>query len=262
MKKIIGIVLVLVLVSCSANIEKRRYSKGFYINKSSTIKQNSKKEPIEDYNLSFETRSAKDEVLDQVVNEIPTQQNSETELLINNEIESNEVNTQNFIETNEEECDIITLKDGTEISAKVLTINSTEISYKKCSGSGPTYIVEKSKVFMIKYIDGSKEMFNANKIEKKTSKTTVEKETGKKTNGFATAGFITGLLGLLIGLFAVAILGMLIGVLGIIFSAIALKKIRNNPEKYKGKKLAKAGLIMGIIVTALCLGLIILLAVI
>ena len=60
-----------------------------------------------------------------------------------------------------------------------------------------------------------------------------------KTDGMAIAGFITGLVSLFL-------FGIILGPLGIIFSAIALKRIKRNPEKRKGRGLAIAGLILGI----------------
>lgn len=64
--------------------------------------------------------------------------------------------------------DVIVLKTGEEISAKVLKISQSVIEYKKWdSQAGPTYEVAKSIVFMIKYQNGEKELFSA--TEQKTS---------------------------------------------------------------------------------------------
>lgn len=64
--------------------------------------------------------------------------------------------------------------------------------------------------------------------------------------GFGIAGFILSILG---------IFTWPLAVLGVIFSAISLYRIRQNP-RLKGKGLAIAGLIIGIVVTAIVLGLI------
>lgn len=58
----------------------------------------------------------------------------------------------------------------------------------------------------------------------------------QKTNGFAIAGFVCGIL---------------IPLFGIIFSAIALKQIKKTNEK--GYGLAVAGLVIGIVLTAFLL---------
>lgn len=57
--------------------------------------------------------------------------------------------------------DIIIMQNGDEIEAKVLTIDESVVGYKKYGReSGPTYTVSKSKIFMIKYSDGYKDIFN------------------------------------------------------------------------------------------------------
>jgi hypothetical protein len=57
--------------------------------------------------------------------------------------------------------DYIILNNGDEIKAKVLEINDTDIDYKKYSNvNGPTYHLNKSKIFMIKYASGDKDVFS------------------------------------------------------------------------------------------------------
>lgn len=57
--------------------------------------------------------------------------------------------------------DLITKKDGTDISAKVLELTITEIKYKKYDNlSGPIYTLPISDVLMIRYEDGTKDIFN------------------------------------------------------------------------------------------------------
>jgi hypothetical protein len=64
--------------------------------------------------------------------------------------------------------DIIILKDGEEILSKVIKIGSNEIEYKKFDNlEGPIYTMEKSKIFMIKYENGVKDVFKEEIIEKK-----------------------------------------------------------------------------------------------
>ncbi len=56
--------------------------------------------------------------------------------------------------------DIITLKNGNEILSKILEIGSTEIKYKKFENlEGPSYNILKAEVFMIKYKNGTKDVF-------------------------------------------------------------------------------------------------------
>lgn len=58
--------------------------------------------------------------------------------------------------------DVIVLKNGNEIKAKVIEITPTEIKYKKFDNlQGPTVVIVKSDVFMIKYENGTKDVINA-----------------------------------------------------------------------------------------------------
>lgn len=58
--------------------------------------------------------------------------------------------------------DYIMLVNGDEIEAKVLEINDKSIKYKKFSNiNGPTYTMDKSEIFLIKYQSGDKDVFNA-----------------------------------------------------------------------------------------------------
>lgn len=57
--------------------------------------------------------------------------------------------------------DIIITKAGDEIEAKILEINTEEVIYKKFDyQSGPTVIISKKDVLMIKYPNGTKDVFN------------------------------------------------------------------------------------------------------
>ena len=57
--------------------------------------------------------------------------------------------------------DIIVLKDSNEINALVQEIGINEVKYKKWDNqTGPTYTMKKSEVFMIKYQNGTKDVFN------------------------------------------------------------------------------------------------------
>ncbi|MBL4624441.1 MAG: hypothetical protein JKY42_04810 [Flavobacteriales bacterium] len=62
--------------------------------------------------------------------------------------------------------DVIFLQDGTEIEAKVKEVGVDQIGYQKTSNpGGPIYYTDISDVFMIKYANGEKDIFN----EKATS---------------------------------------------------------------------------------------------
>jgi hypothetical protein len=70
--------------------------------------------------------------------------------------------------------DIITLKNGEEIKAKVQEIGLDNVKYKKYENqAGPTYTLMKSDIFMIKYENGDKDVFTA----PSTQQPTVPKQT-------------------------------------------------------------------------------------
>jgi len=57
--------------------------------------------------------------------------------------------------------DVITLKNGDEIKAKVTEMTSSEIKYKRFDNlDGPTVVVAKTEVFAINYENGTREVIN------------------------------------------------------------------------------------------------------
>ncbi len=57
--------------------------------------------------------------------------------------------------------DIIFRQDGSEIQAKVSEVTTSEIVYKKWDNpEGPIFRIKKNEVFMIRFENGTKEMFN------------------------------------------------------------------------------------------------------
>ena len=56
--------------------------------------------------------------------------------------------------------DVITKRNGDDIEAKVLEILDSEIKYKKFNFlDGPTYTEKKSEILIIRYENGSKDIF-------------------------------------------------------------------------------------------------------
>jgi hypothetical protein len=77
--------------------------------------------------------------------------------------------------------DKIMFIDGTEILSKVIEINNNEIKYKQFDNqNGPTIITLKKNIFIIKYENGTKEVFTENLI--KDSPTNIQVETELNTN--------------------------------------------------------------------------------
>jgi hypothetical protein len=64
--------------------------------------------------------------------------------------------------------DLIIQKDGDEIKSRVLEVNLEIIKYKKFDNlNGPTFEISKSDVFIIKYENGTKDVFNVVEKNKK-----------------------------------------------------------------------------------------------
>jgi hypothetical protein len=58
--------------------------------------------------------------------------------------------------------DIIILKNGEEVNAKVLEIGTDNVTYKKYGNpNSPTYTIMKPDIFMIKYENGDKDVFTS-----------------------------------------------------------------------------------------------------
>ena len=65
--------------------------------------------------------------------------------------------------------DILTKKTGDDIKAKVLEVTTTEVKYKKFDNlNGPVFSILKSELLLIRYENGSKDVFNdSKKVEEK-----------------------------------------------------------------------------------------------
>ena len=93
--------------------------------------------------------------------------------------------------------DVIMLKNGEEIKAKVEEISSTEVKYKRFDNlGGPTIVVEKEKVFAINYENGTREIINTITEKPKEQETQLaldnKKERAKSNVGifFNPGGFL------------------------------------------------------------------------
>jgi hypothetical protein len=80
-------------------------------------------------------------------------------------------------------CDKIVCINGEEIEAIISEITPDIISYKKCDNAdGPKYSIERTKVFVIKYKNGTKEVIND--LNNPIAKTPKPKKVNKPHNKF------------------------------------------------------------------------------
>jgi hypothetical protein len=73
--------------------------------------------------------------------------------------------------------DIITTKSGDDIKAKVLEVNTTEIKYKKIDNiDGPIFSVLKSEVLIVRYENGTKDIFTSSKPINETKSSSLSED--------------------------------------------------------------------------------------
>lgn len=142
----------------------------------------------------------------------------------------------------DEDCDNIIFKNGEELDAKVVEITTEVVKYKRCDNlEGPLISVSKNEIFMIRYKNGTKEIFNSsvNYSDYGSSETI-----SKKTEPAALISMLTGIVG---GLLPVSGIGIILVILALILSIMGLTRISKEPDKLKGKGFAIAGFILGVL---------------
>ena len=172
---------------------------------------------------------------------IPLGMNSTTALSLKKTDLTERLN--NLIITQSSGCDIIVLKSGSILIGKVEEIGQNEIKYRKCNNlNGPIISISKSDVSVIIYTNGTHEIFTSTNatVSGYNNATTTDNNTTIKTEGLGVTGFVSSLVGLFVA-------GIPLGLIGVIFGSISLSKIKKNPNKFKGKGLAIASIIIGII---------------
>lgn len=99
------------------------------------------------------------------------------------------------------ECDLLVLKNGKEISAKILEVGISEVKYKNCDNQdGPIFSIGKSDVFMIKYSNGTKTVIedstsNQNNVTVNVNSSVETKTSSKSLAAAVVLWFFLGLLG-------------------------------------------------------------------
>jgi ataxin-1/HBP1 module (AXH) protein len=238
-----GIILILLFSACS--IEKRRYMPGY------NVQWNNSKPGTKGNEIVQNIKPAGGGKI------VPVEQAAADNIIVDETAAASPGNSNTGAKRAEEkskhhaaaltvECDVVTLKNGDEINARISGISKKEIKFKKCEEvNGPTYTLRKSEVFMIKFRDGTKTIFSAD-----ISTETKDKPAEKEDSGvFGILSFVSILAAILIFGFLVGhsaaeviILASIILIpLAIIFGVIGVKKRRKN------KGLAIIGLSLGIV---------------
>ena len=95
------------------------------------------------------------------------------------------------------DCDLIIMRDGSEVSAKILEITQYEIKYKNCNNlEGPTFTKSLSSIFKINYANGTSQVMNSNFQNNNNSTNSLGLEEGEKSQSIAIAlWFFLGAIG-------------------------------------------------------------------
>lgn len=239
MKNTFLIFTLLFLLSCS--VQKRRYQKGFYVSKVSHSSQDIKNERArkEPENRSHVLVPEKDNLNAQA---LASAENSRPAF--------DDLRSPSVVRLPEDSCDVLLMKDGSEVKVKISEVTESQVKYKKCAMlDGPLYVSHKSEVFMIKYFNGTREVIKYDAPPQqtpepyKTPQKRYENAGGpdnRVIHPLAALSFVFGI----IGCYPVFVFG---SILGLVFGNMALKRINAQPEKYKGIGLARAGRTMGMI---------------
>ncbi|MFT5566930.1 MAG: hypothetical protein ACI81Y_001878, partial [Glaciecola sp.] len=90
--------------------------------------------------------------------------------------------------------DMITKKSGEDIEAKILEVTTTEIKFKKSDNiNGPIFTILKSDVLIVRYENGTKDIFNEEKMTKTVSPTNSSNGELKNQNNSTRFGIKGGL---------------------------------------------------------------------
>jgi hypothetical protein len=268
MNKLLLIFPFLLLLSCS--VQKRKYQNGYYVDwhRKNTVN----KTDVTKHEAGKHEKNAGDETTIQ-----RTEEKTALASADNKKLSLEVKKTITLLKSLPDTCDVLVFKDGSEIKAQVKEIGTTEIKYRRCdTPDGPTYISRKSEIFMIKYANGTREVIKSEdvpevkrtqpkspNVSENTYKPRIQK---RQAHPLAVISLVTGVLSAVIGyLMLVALLfGLLFpisffiipfiaAIIAVASGITALKRIREEPDLYKGKGLAVPGIIVGGIVLAICL---------
>jgi len=140
--------------------------------------------------------------------------------------------------------DVLTFRDGTELTVKIVEVFNGTVKYLPCNNlDGPLRVANGEKIFMIKYANGTKEIFKE-PAKVNTMPNAQRAPQAKKTNGFALASFIAAC----VSTFIIYLLPV-----ALILGVIALFQMSQYPEKYKGKWMAIFGVVFGAVLGLLVL---------
>ena len=244
MRIILYLLPLIVLFSCS--VQKRKYQNGFYF----AGKQNIKKTRVQTNNPKSKTNNFTAFTRQESPADI-------AELSASASVDKVPVTLNPVSRTRYKQdpdtCDKLIFRDGNELRVKVLEISPQEIRYKKCDmPDGPFYVSRKADIFMVKYANGTKELFEATTPQIGKPSAAPHKPTRKRymnpknTENDAVTALILGVVGILFFFYG--------SIHAIILGRNVIKEVKHNPATYNdgsAEMMARTGVILGIVKLAI-----------
>lgn len=239
MKYFFASLCILLIVSCS--VQKRHYQKGFYISRDASVptkspaakKQVNASLPDPAY-LSADAKTGQQDL----------------------SLASNKVLISM---PQEDSCDVIIFRDGTELLTRIIEVSSSEVRYKRCDNlSGPVYVSRKSDLFQLRYSNGTKELMKEEVPKPSPQPRYNQPQRNQNENppqqpnpaaNYALYSGVIAMLSLIFG-FALPILfvSSILSAINALRSANKFFKMdRQEPGLYAGRGKSLAGLTLGII---------------
>ena len=254
-------IIALLILSNSCTVEKRLHTGGYHVKFKKSLKGTDDRVDEKMDGKSFIVHNKLDDKIKNqeieklesfAVNNISdgfVEQKDIYESSHQNKYSASAVETKSTNPEPKEKCDNIILNNGDEISAKVLEISEYEIKYKKCENlQGPFYTIDKSRVFMIQYANGTKDVFKIQETSVRVTEVKAEAVVAENTTNvapIAVLSFILAVLGFLIALLLSAIVGLIFLVIAAILGIIAVSVIQQASTG--GRGLGVASILIGII---------------
>ena len=147
-----------------------------------------------------------------------------------------------------DDCDEIIERSGDIINAKVVEVGVTEIKYKKCGNeTEPTYSILKSTIFMIKYADGTTDVFKEDAPKENTSTPERVRSDEPSMDVLGLSGIAVGIIAMIIGLAVSSwLVGSLLGIMPMMLGIASITTEQKNPGTWRTKNiLGTISLILG-----------------
>ena len=234
-KLVIILFISVVFVKCT--VQKRIYNKGYQVNWHKKLADSNSDDIAAKVEQKKEATIAKGFVKTEVVN-LPITEMDFSPTLVKKQ------KTKNVL-PNDSCGDVITMKNGDEITVKVIEINQHAIKYRACNNlNGPLIVIPKDNIFMIHYSNGTKEVISTEPIkDTQKQKEPARSNQEKKWNVCAIASLICFAL---FFLFFTAIASA-------ILALIAQNQFEKSPDTYKGKWMIYPGLVLAGIISVLAI---------